>query len=174
MSARIRKGDTVVVISGKDKGKKGKVTRVLVEDDRVSSRGSTSSSATASDAAQPAGGIVEREQPIHASKVMPVDPKTGGPTRVRFKVLENGKKVRVAVKSGEEIPAVVGVLSHGRREEAKGRKGREAQGRERRRRAREGPQGRQGREGSGGKGGGKRGKGGDSGGAAVEVVTSRR
>jgi large subunit ribosomal protein L24 len=107
MSARILKGDTVVVISGKDKGKKGKVTRVLREDDRVLVEGinlvkrhqrPTPRNTT--------GGIVEREQPIHASKVMPVDPKTGGPTRVRVKVLENGKKVRIAVKSGEELPAV--------------------------------------------------------------------
>ena len=52
----------------------------------------------------PSGGIIEREQAIHASKVMPVDPKTGKGTRVRFKTLENGKTIRIAVKSGEEIP----------------------------------------------------------------------
>jgi large subunit ribosomal protein L24 len=52
----------------------------------------------------PSGGIVEREQPLYACKVMPVDPKTGTGTRVRFTALENGAKIRVAVESGEEIP----------------------------------------------------------------------
>ena len=93
MAARIRKGDTVVVISGKDKGKKGKVTRVLAEDDRVVVEGDQPGQAPhAPDAAQPAGGIIEREQPIHACKVMPVDPKTGKGTRVRFKTVENGQE----------------------------------------------------------------------------------
>jgi large subunit ribosomal protein L24 len=54
----------------------------------------------------PSGGIVEREQAIHASKVMPVDPSTGKGTRVRFKTLDDGKKVRIAAKSGDELPTV--------------------------------------------------------------------
>jgi large subunit ribosomal protein L24 len=105
MAERILTGDTVVVISGKDKGKKGKVMRVFREDDRVLVEGvNRVKRHTRPTPKNPSGGIVEREQPLHASKVMPVDPKTGQGTRVRFKVLENGNKVRVAVKSGEELP----------------------------------------------------------------------
>jgi large subunit ribosomal protein L24 len=108
MSARIRKGDNVVVISGKDKGKTGKVLRVLVEEGRVLVAGiNLVKRHSRPTPRNPSGGIVEREQAIHASKVMPVDPSTGKGTRVRVKVLEGGKKVRVAVKSGEELPVVV-------------------------------------------------------------------
>ena len=107
MGARIRKGDEVFVISGKDKGKKGKVLKVLVEEDRVVIAGiNLVKRHSRPTPRNPSGGIVEREQAIHASKVMPVDPKTGKGTRIRFKELEGGKKVRVAAKSGEEIPAV--------------------------------------------------------------------
>jgi large subunit ribosomal protein L24 len=106
MAARIRKGDTVVIISGKDKGKTGKVKQVLPEDDRVVIEGiNLVKRHTRPTPRNPAGGIIEREQAIHASKVMPVDPKTGKGTRVSFKTLDNGQKVRIA-KSGEEIPAV--------------------------------------------------------------------
>jgi len=105
MAARIRKGDTVVVISGKDKGKTGKVSRVLREEDRVVVEGvNLVKRHMRPTPRSPSGGILEREQPIHASKVMPVDPKTGKGTRVRFKTLEDGKKIRIAVASGEEIP----------------------------------------------------------------------
>ena len=109
MAARLRKGDTVVVISGKDKGKTGKVTRVLVEENRVVVQGvNLIKRHTRPTPRNPSGGIVEREQAIHASKVMPVDPKTGKGTRVRFKPLEGGRKIRIAAKSGEEIPVVAG------------------------------------------------------------------
>jgi large subunit ribosomal protein L24 len=105
MSARIRQGDTVVVISGKDKGKTGKIKRILREEDRVVVEGiNLVKRHQRPTPRNPSGGIIEREQPIAASKVMPVDPKTGKGTRVRVKTLENGKKVRIAVKSGEEIP----------------------------------------------------------------------
>ncbi len=108
MAARIRQGDTVVVISGKDKGKTGKVKRVLAEDGRVVIEGvNLVKRHMRPTPRNPSGGILEREQPIAASKVMPVDPKTGKGTRVRFETLENGKKIRVAVKSGEEIPLTV-------------------------------------------------------------------
>jgi large subunit ribosomal protein L24 len=108
MAARIRQGDTVIVISGKDKGKTGKVKRVLQEDGRVVVEGvNLLKRHTRPTPRNPSGGIVEREQPLAASKVMPVDPKTGKGTRVRFKTLENGKKIRIAVKSGEEIPLTV-------------------------------------------------------------------
>ncbi len=107
MAARVRKGDVVVVISGKDKGKKGKITRIYVEDERVVVEGvNLVKRHTRPTPRSPSGGIIEREQPLHASKVMPVDPKTGLGTRVRFKTTDDGKKVRVAVKSGEELPAV--------------------------------------------------------------------
>jgi large subunit ribosomal protein L24 len=107
MAARIRKGDTVVVISGKDKGKTGKVMRVLREEDRVLIEGiNLVKRHMRPTPRSPAGGILEREQAIHASKVMPVDPGSGKGTRVRFKTLENGKKVRIAAKSGTEIPVV--------------------------------------------------------------------
>ncbi len=105
MAARIRKGDKVVVISGRDKGKTGKVMRVLDEDGRVVVEGiNLVKRHMRPTPRNPSGGILEREQPIHVSKVMPVDPSTGKGTRVRFKTLENGKKVRIAAKSGEEIP----------------------------------------------------------------------
>jgi large subunit ribosomal protein L24 len=107
MSARIHKGDTVVVISGKDAGKTGKVSRVIPEADRVVVEGINLIKRHQKPTPRnPSGGIVEREQAIHASKVMPVDPKTGKGTRVRFKTLESGKKIRIAVKSGEELPVV--------------------------------------------------------------------
>jgi large subunit ribosomal protein L24 len=107
MAARLRKGDTVVVISGKDKGKTGKIMRILCEDDRVVVEGvNLIKRHMRPTPRNPSGGILEREQPIHACKVMPIDPKTGKGTRVRFKSLENDRKVRIAVKSGEEIPVV--------------------------------------------------------------------
>jgi large subunit ribosomal protein L24 len=107
MAARIRKGDTVVVISGKDKGKKGKVTRVFREVDRVLVEGvNLVKRHTRPTPRNPSGGIIEREQAIHACKVMPVDPKTGAATRIRFKAVDGGKKIRIAAKSGDEIPVV--------------------------------------------------------------------
>ncbi|MGO8993671.1 MAG: 50S ribosomal protein L24 [Polyangiaceae bacterium] len=105
MAARLRKGDLVVVISGKDKGKQGKVARILAEDDKVVVEGiNLVKRHTKPTPRNPQGGIVEREQAIFASKVLPVDPKTGKGTRVRFKTDDKGNKVRIAVKSGEEIP----------------------------------------------------------------------
>jgi large subunit ribosomal protein L24 len=110
MAARLRKGDSVVVISGKDKGKTGKIQRVLLEEDRVVVEGiNLMKRHMRPTARNPSGGILEREQPIHASKVMPVDPKTGKGTRVRTKTVgegEHAKKIRIAAKSGEEIPVV--------------------------------------------------------------------
>jgi large subunit ribosomal protein L24 len=105
MSERILRGDTVVVTAGKDKGKKGKIMRVLREENRVLVEGvNLVKRHQRPTPRNPSGGIIEREQPISASNVMPVDPKTGKGTRVRIKVLEGGKKVRIAVKSGEELP----------------------------------------------------------------------
>ena len=104
MAARLRKGDLVVVISGKDKGKTGKISRIMAEDNKVVVEGiNLVKRHMRPTQKNPQGGILEREQPLNASKVMPVDPKTGKGTRVRFKTDDKGHKVRVAVKSGETI-----------------------------------------------------------------------
>jgi large subunit ribosomal protein L24 len=103
---RLQKGDQVIVISGKDKGKKGKVMRFDAEMNRVLVEGvNLVKRHMRPNPRMQQGGILEREQPIHASKVMLVDPSTGKGTRVRTKTDDKGVKVRVAVKSGEEIPS---------------------------------------------------------------------
>lgn len=103
--ARIRKGDTVIVISGEDKGKTGTVTRVFAEENKVVVSGiNLIKRHTKPNPRAQQGGIIEREAPINASKVMLVDPKTGKGTRVRTGKDEKGNKVRLA-KSGEQIPA---------------------------------------------------------------------
>jgi len=107
MAARLKRGDQVVVISGKNKGKQGKIARILADSDRVVIEGVNLIKRHLKPTPKsPQGGILEKEAPLHASKVMPVDPKTGKPTRVRFKTDAKGNKVRVAVKSGEELPNV--------------------------------------------------------------------
>lgn len=105
---RIRSGDEVVVIAGKNKGSHGKVLRVepgeATEDDRVVVQGVNIVTKHVKPSREnPQGGIQKREAALHISNVMLADPKTGDPTRVRFKTLENGTKVRIAVKSGEQI-----------------------------------------------------------------------
>ena len=99
----IKKGDTVFVNAGNDKGKTGKVLEVLRAKDRVVVEGiNMVSKHTKPNAQQPQGGIVKKEAGIHISNVQLIDPKSGAPTRVAIKVVD-GKKVRVAKKSGEEI-----------------------------------------------------------------------
>jgi large subunit ribosomal protein L24 len=106
MAARLQTGDTVVVISGKNKGRQGKIARILADDDRVIVEGVNLIKRHLKPTPKnPQGGILEKEAPLHASKVMPVDPKTGKPTRVKFGTDSKGNKVRIAVKSGEEIPS---------------------------------------------------------------------
>jgi len=101
---RIKKDDEVVVIAGKNKGSHGKVLSVLVDDDRVIVQGVNIVTKHVKPSREnPQGGIQKREAAIHISNVMLADPKSGDPTRVRFKTLESGTKVRVAVKSGEQI-----------------------------------------------------------------------
>ncbi len=99
----IKKGDTVIVLAGKDKGKKGNVQKVLVEDERVIVEGiNMVSKSTKPSAKNPQGGIVKQEAPIHVSNVSLIDPKSGKATRVSIK--HEGKNVvRIAKKSGEEI-----------------------------------------------------------------------
>ena len=100
----IKKNDTVVVLAGEDKGKTGKVLKVLVEKNRALVEGvNVVSKSTKPSAQNPQGGIVKQEAPIHISNLSLVDPKSGKATRVGIKVTEDGKKVRIAKKSGEEI-----------------------------------------------------------------------
>jgi len=106
MAARIRKGDKVVVRSGKDAGKTGTVLQVFAETDKVLFEGVNVVKKSVRAQNGEGGGFVSKELPLHASKVMPIDPETGKGMRVRFKSDESGKKVRVAVKSGKEIPVV--------------------------------------------------------------------
>jgi large subunit ribosomal protein L24 len=102
---RLQRGDTVVVISGKYKGKQGRIKRVLLDDDKVIVEGiNLVKRHTKPSARNQQGGIIEKEAPLYACKVMPVDTKTGKPTRVKVKVDENGTKTRIA-KSGAEIRA---------------------------------------------------------------------
>ena len=100
---RVKKGDTVVVIAGKDKGKKGTVTKVFTKTNKVLVEGvNVITKHQKPTAVNPQGGIINKEAPIHISNVMPVDPETGKGTRVRFEV-KDGQKVRESVKSGKEI-----------------------------------------------------------------------
>ena len=102
-AAKIKKGDNVVVRSGKDKGRTGQVLAVLPQEGKVLVAGvNVAARHRKPTQAQPQGGIDRREAPMAISKVGLVDPKTGAATRVRFEV-KDGKKVRVAVKSGETI-----------------------------------------------------------------------
>jgi len=100
---KIKKGDKVVVLSGKDKGKTGEVTKSFPKDSKVIVAGvNVATRHRKPTQANPQGGLERAEAPLHVSKVAIADPKDGKPTRVRFEV-QDGKKVRVAVKSGETI-----------------------------------------------------------------------
>jgi large subunit ribosomal protein L24 len=102
-AAKIKKGDNVVVLSGKDKGRTGVVSQVMPKDGKVVVDGINIAARHRKPSQQnPQGGIDRFPAPMHISKVALADPKTGKPTRVRFEE-KNGKKVRVAVKSGETI-----------------------------------------------------------------------
>ncbi|HFE46775.1 MAG TPA: 50S ribosomal protein L24 [Nannocystis exedens] len=101
---RVQKGDDVVVIAGKNKGRRGSVLRVIPKTERVVVQGInmvTKHIKPTKD--NPQGGIIKREAAIHISNVMLADPATGDPTRVRIQTLEGGRKVRIAVKSGDQI-----------------------------------------------------------------------
>ena len=100
---RIRKGDQVVVISGKDKGKRGDVVRVAGDKVVVSNINVIKRHTKPNPQAGQAGGVIEREAPIHISNVMLFNPASGKGERVATKVLENGRKLRVFRSSGEAI-----------------------------------------------------------------------
>ncbi|EFC68017.1 50S ribosomal protein L24 [Prevotella sp. oral taxon 317] len=100
----IRKGDEVIVLAGDDKGRKGKVLKVLVAKQRALVEGVNMVSKSMKPSAKnPQGGIVKQEAPIHVSNLSLIDPKSGKATRVGMKRTDDGKKVRVAKKSGEVI-----------------------------------------------------------------------
>ena len=102
MAAKIKKGDKVIVLSGKDRGAEGEVIQVMPKADRVVVRGVNLIKKHQRQTPQQEGGILTREAPIHVSNVALKDPSTGKATRVGFKI-EDGKKVRVAKASGEVI-----------------------------------------------------------------------
>jgi large subunit ribosomal protein L24 len=102
---KIRKGDKVVVITGRDKGKTGEVKQVLPAENRVVVDGVNMVKRHTAPSAGNAGGIVEKEASIHVSNVAYVDPKTDKPTRIGYKTLEDGRKVRFAKRSGEIVDA---------------------------------------------------------------------
>jgi len=101
---RVKQGDDVVVVAGKDKGTRGRVLRVIPGADRVVVEGiNVRTKHLKPSQANPQGGRIKKEVPVHISNVMLADPQTGEPTRVRIQTLETGRRVRVAVKSGEQI-----------------------------------------------------------------------
>jgi large subunit ribosomal protein L24 len=103
MAAKIKKGDKVVVVSGRDKGRSGEVVRVMPREDRALVRGINMVKRHQKQTMKEEGGIVRKELPIHISNIAVADPKDGKPTRVGFKILDDGRKVRFAKRSGDLI-----------------------------------------------------------------------
>lgn len=103
MSMKIKKGDKVIVITGKDKGKTGEVTKVMPKDNKVVVAGVNMAKRHQKPSQENAGGIIEKEMPIHVSNVALVDPKSGKATRVAMRIEDGGRKVRVAKRSGDVI-----------------------------------------------------------------------
>lgn len=103
MAAKVRKGDRVVMLAGKDKGKQGEVVRVYPKDKRIIVSGVNMVKRHTAASQTNAGGIVEKEASVHVSNVAHLDPKDDKPTRVGFKMLDGDRKVRYAKRSGEVI-----------------------------------------------------------------------
>jgi large subunit ribosomal protein L24 len=103
MAAKIRKGDKVIVLAGRDKGKTGEVTSINPTDRRAIVAGVNLVKRHTRQSAKSEGGIVSKEATIDLSNLAIADPKTGKPTRVGFKILDDGRKVRVAKRSGDLI-----------------------------------------------------------------------
>ena len=103
MAAKIKKGDTVVVLTGRSKGRSGEVIQVMPKEDRALVRGVNVVRRHQKQTASQEGGVISKEAPIHLSNVAIADPKDGKPTKVGFKVLDDGRKVRIAKRSGEQI-----------------------------------------------------------------------
>jgi len=103
MAAKLKKGDKVVVLTGRDKGKEGEIVQVLPKEDRALVSGVNMVTRHQRQSAQSQGGRIQKEAPIQISNLALIDPVEGGPTRVGFRFLEDGTKVRYAKKSGEVI-----------------------------------------------------------------------
>ena len=103
MPAKLKKGDRVIVTSGKDKGKRGEILRVYPSEGRVLVSGVNVVKRHQRQTARVQGGIVSKESPVHISKIAHVDPRSDGPTRIGFKRMEDGRLARFAKKSGEII-----------------------------------------------------------------------
>jgi large subunit ribosomal protein L24 len=102
-AAKIKKGDNVIVLAGRDKGKRGEVFQVMPKEERALVRGVNMVRRHQKQSAQEQGGIVSKEASIHLSNLALEDPKDGKPTRIGFKTLQDGRKVRIAKRSGEVI-----------------------------------------------------------------------
>ena len=105
MAAKIKKGDRVVVLTGRDSGRTGEVVQVMPKDEKALVRGVNMVKRHQKQSMNQEGGIISREAPIHLSNLALADPKDGKPTRVGFRVLEDGRKVRFAKRSGDLIDA---------------------------------------------------------------------
>ena len=103
MAAKIKKGDKVIVLTGRDKGKSGEVIEVRPAERRALVRGVNMLRRHQRQTAAQQGGIVSKEAPVHLSNLAIADPKDGKPTRIGFKFLKDGRKVRIARRSGEAI-----------------------------------------------------------------------
>lgn len=103
MKLKLKKGDKVIVTTGKDKGKTGEITTVFPKENKVIVGGINMVKRHTKPSQESAGGIISKEMPIHVSNVALVDPKTGKATRIGYKVEKDGHKVRVAKKSGEVV-----------------------------------------------------------------------
>ncbi len=102
-AAKIKKGDNVIVLAGRDKGKRGEVFQVMSKDERALVRGVNMVRRHQKQSAHEQGGIISKEASIHLSNLALEDPKDGKPTRIGFKTMADGRKVRVAKRSGEVI-----------------------------------------------------------------------
>ena len=105
MAAKIKKGDKVVVTTGRDKGRTGEVVRVMPKEERALVRGVNMVKRHQRQTMNQEGGIISKEAPIHLSNLALADPKDGKPTRVGFRILDDGRKVRFAKRSGDLIDA---------------------------------------------------------------------
>ena len=103
MKLKLKKGDKVIVTTGKDKGKTGAITTVFPKENKVIVGGVNMVKRHTKPSQESAGGIISKEMPIHVSNVALVDPKTGKASRIGYKIEKDGRKVRVAKKSGEVV-----------------------------------------------------------------------
>lgn len=103
MAAKLKKGDTVVVLTGRDKGKTGEIVQMFPDDNKALVRGVNVVRRHTRQSAQSEGGIISKELPVQLSNLAIADPKDGKPTRVGFQIKEDGTKVRVAKRSGDLI-----------------------------------------------------------------------